>query len=208
MNFGQFPLDGAFQLGGPVVRRAQRQRRLHLQVEVHADPAIDRERRHVVDLEVVPVRNRANPVHQVSGSRRPGSRIDDHVGGWIEGVDRRLDVIDHGLGMFQGDVALQGEPEVHKQPVAASTDSDPILVQDPGHTGDGAGEPFGHPFGRGIEQRIDRLVPQAQSHVQRDPGDDQRGHGVGVAQPGGQAQLRGREQDEAEHDRARAVGIR
>ena len=93
----------------------------------------------------------------------------DHIRAGEELVDRGLDGLHHGPRVFEGDVALERQPQIREQPVAALPNSDSLKVQYARNTGDGFGDLGRGALGCRIHQRIERPPSQAHADVDGDP---------------------------------------
>ena len=189
------------------MRGLKGERGIELQVERDVDLSLPLKSPHVVHLEILPVGDRADPFDQVGGIRSPRRSVNDQVGIGIDFVDLGFHQIYDGLGMLEGNVAVENQPQVREQPLTALADANAFRAQDARHPGHRLFDAPCRPRRRGIHQRVEGPLAETQADIHDNSRHGQRRHRVGVEKPRNVPLLGDGYEDQPQDNHARAVDV-
>src|SRR5579859_4105467 len=138
----------------------------------------------VMHAEVVARSHGADAVKDVfpGGFTRHGA--DDHVTFRKKALHGLGNLGGHLIGPLEGDIAGQSYGEIGKITIAGAANAGALHFNDAGNFERGIDDARAVSSGSRVKKRVNGLAGQTPAHVNNDHGNQQRGYGVGIHQPG------------------------
>src|SRR3954470_3957263 len=126
---------------------------------------------HVVDVQIVPRSDSANPIENILGALRPRDRAHHHVSIGQNVVDGAGHVVGDLLRALEGHVAGHSYRDIGEVAIAGATNANAINLKHTFHAGNSLANSGSHTGGSGIEQGVDRFARETPAYI-----DDHSGH--------------------------------